>query len=94
MEAISGIKRTGEKLLGVSHERLTIKGATSPACFFACLAAFFSFGVSKARFFASLLGRLDLDMVFTPDNVKGTVGNEAEGRLPARSVPSCTVLIP
>ena len=39
------------------QEFFTIKGAESPARFFACLAAFFSFGVNKGCFFDS---RLDL----------------------------------
>lgn len=43
-----------------SQEPLTIKGAASPSCFFTRLAAFFSFGVSEGRFFASLLDRWGL----------------------------------
>jgi hypothetical protein len=54
---------------GVNQGLLTIKALTSPACFFDFLAAFFSFGVSTACFFVSLLDRWDLDIVFTPIHV-------------------------
>jgi hypothetical protein len=50
---------------------LTIKGTEPPECFFARLAAFFSFGVNSACFFASRLVRWDLDMVVAPDHVEG-----------------------
>jgi hypothetical protein len=51
---------------------LTIKGAASPLCFFARLAVFFSFGVSDACFFTSLLDFWDLDIVSTPDHGERT----------------------
>ena len=47
---------------------MTIKGAASPLCFFARLAVFFSFGVSDACFFTSLLDFWDLDIVSIPDH--------------------------
>jgi hypothetical protein len=50
--------------MACAQGRLTIKGAVSEACFFARLAAFFSFAVIKDRFLGSLLGRWDFDMVF------------------------------
>jgi hypothetical protein len=54
------------------------------------LAAFFSFGDSKAFFFASLLDFWDLDMVFAPDHVEETPEErweaELNGRLPGRSI--------
>jgi hypothetical protein len=40
-----------------------ITGAVSDACFLACLAAFFSFGVNAGCFFASLLLCLILPMI-------------------------------
>ena len=58
--------------MALAQEGLTIKGAGSPACFFARLATFFSFGVSLACFFDSLLDRCDLDIVFTPGHVVDT----------------------
>jgi len=45
------------------QEFFTIKGTESPACFFACLTAFFSFGVNKGCFFDSRLDRWFLDML-------------------------------
>ena len=54
-----------------------MNGAASPACFFARLAAFFSFGVSMACFLVSLLDRWDLDIVFTPVDDEGTLGDRA-----------------
>ena len=51
---------------------MTIKGAASPLCFFARFAVFFSFGVSDACFFTSLLDRWDLDIVSTPDHGERT----------------------
>ena len=50
-------------ILELAQEFLTISGAASSACFFARLAAFFSFGVSNDCFFISLLVRWDLGMV-------------------------------
>ena len=52
---------------------MAIRGVTSPACFFARFAAFFSFGVSKDCFFTSLLDRWDLGMVLTLLNGAGKV---------------------
>lgn len=59
-----------------------IKETASPACFFTCFAAFFSFGESKACFFEFLLDCCDLDMVLTPDQVDmaSEVRGEAESR--------------
>ena len=49
-------------IMETRQERLGINGAWSPACFFACFAAFFSLGVSNGCFFASLLDFSCLDM--------------------------------
>ena len=70
------------------QEPLTIKGTTSPACFLARLAAFFSFGVSKGRFFASLLVRGDLDMEFAPDHVEGHATSDVSELSAARPQPT------
>jgi hypothetical protein len=59
----------------LAQEGLTIKGAGSPACFFARLATFFSLGVSMACFFDSLLDRCGLVMVFTPLHAVGIAEN-------------------
>jgi hypothetical protein len=56
-------------------------GTISPACFFTCLAAFFSFGVSTACFLASLLDFWDLDIVFTPDHVEEASAERWEAKL-------------
>lgn len=55
----------------VDQGRLATKGGNSIESFFARLAAFFSFGVCAACFFASLLGRWGWDMVFTPVHIEG-----------------------
>lgn len=62
-----------------AQEGLMMNGESSPACFFTRLANFFSFGVRMARFFASLLDRWDLDIVFTPVSVDGTRPRTEEG---------------
>jgi hypothetical protein len=73
--------RPSAVIVARAQEPLTTKGTTSPACFFTCLAAFFSFGDSKAFFFASLLDFWDLDMVFAPDHVEGTPEERWEAEL-------------
>jgi hypothetical protein len=45
------------------------------------LAAFFSFGDSKACFFTSRLDRWDLGMMFTPDYIAGTPAEGFETEL-------------
>ncbi len=63
------------------QERLMIMEATFPACFLARLAAFFSFGVSTAGFFASLLDRRGLGTVFIPYHVEKTPEERQEAEL-------------
>jgi len=46
-------------------------GVAPPPCFFACLAAFFSFGVSNGCFFVSLFDYWTLAMVFLLQVLKG-----------------------
>jgi hypothetical protein len=57
-------------------------GVAPPAFFFACLADFFSFGVSKGFFFVSLFDFWTLATVYSPAHV--------DGSLPGRSKQSCT----
>jgi hypothetical protein len=48
------------------QELRTTIGTTSPACFFACLTAFFSFGDSNDCFLVSLFDFWALDMRLAP----------------------------
>lgn len=64
-----------------AQEFLAMKEAASPSRFFNRLAAFFSFGDRMACFFTSLLDRCDLDMMSTPNRVKGDAHGAMGGEL-------------